>query len=199
MGLTSEQVHWIFGGVLIAITATLILRDIGKIQARWVDYLVPGLLAAFGTEMLVDPLVHGGAAPENYAAETAQHFALGLLLIGTSIAELLRIRRGGEGFVWRLPLAAALAISAATFWLHAQHDSDAPMILLVTQHRMIAATLAAASIAALIGLSPDNPGRHPPALAYLMLVLGAQLLIYTEGNSLFGNDHGQHMSMATMR
>ena len=198
MNLTSEQVHWIFGAVLIAITATLILRDMGRLQARWIDFLVPALLAVFGVEMLLDPLVHGDAAPSNYAAETAQHFALGLLLIGASIAELIRIGRGGEGFLWRLPLAAALAIAAATFWLHAQHDSDAPMLLLITQHRMIAATLAVASIAALVGLPGDKAGRHPPALAYLMFVLGAQLLIYTEGNSLFGGGHGSHMPMGSM-
>lgn len=76
--------------MLIATTLVLILRDVGKIRARWVDYLVPALLAAFGLEMLLDPLVHGDAAPANYAAETAQHFMLGLLLIGASGAELFR-------------------------------------------------------------------------------------------------------------
>lgn len=193
MGLTSEQVHWIFGGVLIATTLVLILRDVGKIRARWVDYLVPALLAAFGLEMLLDPLVHGDAAPANYAAETAQHFMLGLLLIGASGAELFRTLRNGEGIAWRLPLAVALALAAAAFWLHAQHDSDAPMILLVTQHRMIAATLAVAAVAALIGFCDRRDSRQPPALAFLALLLGLQLLIYTEGGSLFGGAWESHM------
>lgn len=187
MGLTSEQVHWIFGTVLIATTVVLILRDVGRIRARWVDYLVPALLAAFGVEMLLDPLIHGDAAPANYAAETAQHFTLGLLLLGAATAELVRTWRGGEGFVWRLPLAAALAIAAGSFWFHAQHDSNAPMILLVTQHRMIAATLAVSALAALIGFSGQRGTRQPPTLGFLMLLLGVQLLIYTEGSSLFGN------------
>lgn len=186
MGLTSEQVHWLFGAVLIATTLVLILRDVGRIRSRWVDHLVPALLGVFGAEMLLDPLVHGDAAPANYTAETAQHFTLGLLLLGAAAAELIRTWRGGEGFAWRLPLAAALAIAAGSFWFHAQHDSNVSMILLVTQHRMIAATLAVSALAALIGFSGPRDTRRPPALGFLMLLLGAQLLIYTEGSSLFG-------------
>lgn len=186
MNLTSEQVHWIFGTVLLVTTAVLILRGVGKIRVRWVDYLVPALLAAFGTEMLLDPLVHGTAAPANYAAETAQHLALGLLLIAASAAEFVRTWRDGKGFVWRLPLAGALAVAAAAFWLHAQHDSAAPMILLVTQHRMIAVTLAVAAMAALVGFPAERQARQPPALAFLAMLLGLQLLVYTEGGSLFG-------------
>jgi hypothetical protein len=187
MGLTSEQVHWIFGAVLIAVAVLLILRDTGRIAGRWIDYLLPLLLAAFGLEMLLDPLVHGDAAPANYAAETAQHFGLGLLLIAASAAEFLRTRRGGSGRLWRLPLAAAMAIAAVIFWVHAQHDSAAPMILLMTQHRMIAATLAVAAVAALlVGPEQRGSGQPPPAISFLMLLLGVQLLIYTEGSSLFG-------------
>ena len=199
MSLTSEQVHWIFGAVLIAATALLILRDVGRLQGRWLDYLLPGLLGAFGVEMLIDPIIHGDAAPANYAAETAQHFGLGILLIGAAVAELLRAYRQAEGFVWRLPLAGALVIAAVTFWVHAQHDSAAPMILLVTQHRMIAATLAVSAVAALFGVRGGPDTRQPPAIAFLMLLLGAQLLIYTEGRSLFGVPahaaaHGKHSS-----
>lgn len=197
MNLTSEQVHWIFGAVLIAATVLLILRDVGRLRGRWVDYLLPGLLGAFGVEMLIDPLIHGDAAPTNYVAETAQHFGLGLLLLGAAVAELIRTYRRAQGRVWRLPLTAALAIAAATFWFHAQHDAAAPMILLVTQHRMIAATLAVSAIAMLFEAQGPRERRQPPAVAYLMLLLGAQLLIYTEGRSLFGTpaqgaEHGKH-------
>lgn len=194
MNLTSEQVHWIFGAVLLVVSAVLIVRDIGTIQARWVDYLVPALLAAFGAEMLLDPLVHGAAAPANYGAETAQHFTLGLLLIGAAGAELLRTWRRGEGFLWRLPLAVAAAVAAIAFWVHAQHDSSAPMILLVTQHRMIAVTLAVSAVAALIGFPAGREKtQQPPALAFLMILFGLQLLVYTEGGSLFGTPWSTHM------
>lgn len=199
MNLTSEQVHWIFGAVLLAVTAALILRDAGHLRARWIDYFVPALLAAFGLEMLFDPLVHGDALPANYAAETAQHFVLGLLLLGAAMAELMRTYRNGEGLLWRLPLAAALAVAAAAFWVHAQHDSSAPMILLVTQHRMIAATLAVAAVAALAGLGEGRPSRQPPALAFLAVLLALELLVYTEGGSLFGTPWTEPMNMEASR
>lgn len=199
MNLTSEQVHWIFGAVLLATCAVLILRDVGRIRTPWVDYLVPGLLAAFGVEMLVDPLVHGSAGPANYGAETAQHFALGLLLIATCAAEFLRIRLRREGLAWRLPLAAALAVAAVAFWLHAQHDSNAPMILLITQHRMIAVTLAVSAVAALIGFPEAREVRTPPALAFLAVVLALELLVYTEGGSLFGTTWMKPVQMGAHR
>lgn len=197
MGLTSEQVHWIFGGVLVAASALFLLRDSGRLGWRWLDYLLPGLLALFGIELLLDPLVHGDAAPANYAAETAQHFTLGLLLIATSGAELLRVLRNWQGTAARLPLTAALAAAAATFLVHAQHDSGAPMILLVTQHRMIAATLAVAAAAVLFGASGRQQGADRPSpLSLLMLLLGLQLLIYNETASSVHGPDSAHSSGA---
>ena len=195
MNLTSEQVHWIFGAVLLGVTAALMMRDTGQLRARWVDYLLPVLLAAFGIEMVFDPLVHGDALPANYVAETTQHFALGLLLLAAAGAESLRTYRNGVGLLWRVPLAAALAIAAAAFWLHSQHDSNAPMILLITQHRMIAVTLAVSALAALIGFPESRQARQPPALAFLAILLALQLLVYTEGESLFGTPWTKPMHM----
>ena len=67
-------------------------------------------------------------------------------------------------------------------------EMHASILLLLTQHRMMAATLAAAALAVLFG-APDESGddRRPLAFPLLILVFGAQLLIYTEGSSLFGS------------
>ena len=197
MGLTSEQVHWIVGGVLIAASALLILRAIGKIQWPSLDYLVPSLLALLGLQLALDPLIHGAAAPGGYAQETAQHLFLGLLLIATSLAELIRIRRGAEGLARRLPLAAALLIAAGMFLFHAQHDSDVPMLLLMTQHRMIGATLAVMAAIVLLDRSdPLRAGTRSLGFALLTFLLGAELMIYTEGNSLFGDQPMDHGAMS---
>lgn len=193
MELTSEQVHWIFGGVLIAASLLLILRATGKVRWRSLDYLVPSLLALMGIELVLDPLVHGAAAPGGYAQETSQHLILGLLLIGTSMAELIRIRRGTEKLAWRLPLAAALLVAAGVFLFHAQHDSEVPMLFLMTQHRMIGATLAVMAFAVLVDRSdPLRTGARSLGFALLTFLLGAELMIYTEGNSLFGNGGMAH-------
>lgn len=197
MNLTSEQVHWLFGGALVVAAVLLILRGNQRIASRWLDYVTPGLLLLFGIELLLDPLVHGSAVPANYAAETAQHFAFGLVLIAAAGGEMVRVRRDGDGWAWRLPLAVALLTGAGVFAFHAQHDSQVPMILLVAQHRVIAATLLLSALAFVIAPPRRDEGR-PSAFAFLVLLLGLELLLYTEGTSLFGETLDMH-NMAGMR
>jgi heme A synthase len=62
------------------------------------------------------------------------------------------------------------------------------MLLLMTQHRMIGATLAVSALAALLAAAPGTAEeeRRSPAFPLLLLVLGAQLLFYTEGSQLVG-------------
>lgn len=184
LDLTSEQVHWIFGAVLVGAAALLILRELGRLSTGWLDYVIPILLMLFGVELLVDPLVHGAAAPGNYSAETAQHFMLGLLLIASAGMEMLRLKRRAAGWLWRLPFGGTLMIAAGVFAFHAQHSSPAPMLLLMAQHRTIAATLALASLTFL--LAPPREGRAPAAFSALILLLGFELLLYTEGKTVFG-------------
>lgn len=199
MELTSEQVHWGFGGVLIAASIPLILKAAGRIRWSALDYLVPSLLGLMGIELLLDPLVHGTAAPGGYAVESAQHFLLGALLIGTSLAELVRVKRGAEGVAWRLPLVGALLVAAGVFIFHAQHDSDVPMMLLMIQHRFIGATFAVMALAVFIDAAKvPSGGGHALAFALLTLLLGIELVSYTEGNMLFGGKMEMPSSMGSM-
>lgn len=188
MNLTSEQVHWIFGAALIVTAVLLLLRARAILKGGWTDYIVPSALAVFGIEFALDPLVHGEAAPQNYAAEMYQHFIVSAALIVASGAEFLRLARAGRSFLWRLPLVTALAVAAGIFMLHAQHDAPAGMLLLMTQHRMIGSTLAVAALAALLDAVPatEQDEFRSTALPLLILVLGVQLLFYTEGSNLFG-------------
>lgn len=55
MARTSEQVHWILGGVLIFATMLFVLRASGRIREFGL-IILPWLLAAFGLEMLLTPL-----------------------------------------------------------------------------------------------------------------------------------------------
>ncbi|MEO5322317.1 hypothetical protein PV773_03235 [Mesorhizobium sp. CC13] len=187
MGFTSEQVHWMFGVVIVATGMLLLLRHIAGMKGRWLDYVVPTALAIFGTEFALDPLVHGEAMPTNYAAEMTQHFIVSVVLLGASAAEFVRLARSGQSFAWRLPLVAALVVTAGIFALHAQHGG-APMLLLMTQHRMIAATLAVAALAVLLEAitKPSAHDRNAPAFPLLTVLLGVQLLVYTEGTGPLG-------------
>lgn len=101
--------------------------------------------------------------------------------------EAVRIWLARTALLWRMPLVATILLTAGLFALHAQHDAPVPMILLVTQHRMISATLVVIALAVL--LSPPEVTEHnprPTAIPLLMLVLAAQFVLYTEGGSVFG-------------
>lgn len=67
------------------------------------------------------------------------------------------------------------------------------MLLLMTQHRMIGATLAVMAVAVPIDLSdPSHAGARSLGFAFLALLLGAELMIYTQGGSLLGNGGMDH-------
>jgi hypothetical protein len=188
MSLTSEQVHWLFGLLLVVTAILLILRSLGFLNGRWPDYIIPLALAVFGIELAIDPLVHGEALPANYAGEMAQHFVISGVLLAASIAELLRVAKRGRTLWWRLPLAIALALTAGILWLHTQHDMGPPTLLLTTQHRMIGTTIAAAALAVLFTAVRDNAEDDDKSIALplLILALGVQLLAYTEASNLPG-------------
>ncbi|MDQ8757401.1 hypothetical protein RCO27_14315 [Sphingosinicella sp. LHD-64] len=185
MGLTSEQVHWLYGAALIFVAAVLLLRAGDIVRRPWPDFLVGGALLVFGLALVFDPWLHGEAAPGDYGAETAQHLLLGLALLVASALELYRAASGRQAFAWRLPLILALIGASLIFALHAQHDAAAPMVLLVTQHRFIAATLLVLALA--VALAPTGGARlQNLATPLIVLLLGFQFLLYTEGNSLLG-------------
>lgn len=180
--------HWIFGAALIVTAVLLLLRVRAILKGGWTDYIVPSALAIFGIEFALDPLVHGEAVPQNYAAEMSQHLLISVVLVLASAAEFLRLAQSRRSFAWRLPLVTALAVTAGIFMLHAQHDAPAGMLLLMTQHRMIGSTLAVTALAALLDAMPatEQDEVRSTALPLLILVLGVQLLFYTEGSNLFG-------------
>lgn len=193
MGLTSEQVHWLYGAALGVFAVLMLLHAKGTVTRRWPEFLIGGALLVFGIGLIVDPYLHGAAAPGNYAEETAQHLTLGLVLVLGSAFELYRAARGYETRAWRLPIVLALLAAAATFILHAQHDANVSMLLLVTQHRFIAATLFVLAFAVL--LAPVGNARAQGVAAPLLtLLLGLELLLYTEGDSWLGVPTDSHHS-----
>ena len=69
------------------------------------------------------------------------------------------------------------------------------MLLQVTRHRFIGATLLVMAIGGLLS-SDKREGAPGPAPGLLTLLLGLELLLYTEGRSLIGLPHEGHGSMA---
>ncbi len=176
MSLTSEQVHWIYGAILIAAAAPLILAALGKLEGRWLDFIPFAAMLAAGVEMALDPFVHARALPSAYGAEMAQHYVLSVLLLVAAGLEFVRARGRRAVWAWRLPVALALGAGAVLFAFHAQHGDPAAASLLTTQHRMFAATLAAGAFAFLV----QDQIKRPLAFPLTVVVLGLQLLVYTE-------------------
>lgn len=193
MGLTSEQVHWILGGGLIPLALVLVLQEREIIRARWPRHLLGAALMVGGLAFVFDPLLHGSAAPENYEAETAQHAVQGGVLLAVGLIELLRGTSRLRARWWGLFLPVGLVAMGVTFLLHAQHAAAGPPILLVQQHRIIGATFLVA--AATRGLSELGGERgRPLSVAWLvvLLLLGVEFALYTEGGAPNGTGHGGH-------
>ena len=199
MGLTSEEVHWLYGALLSVFALMMLLHVRGFIVGRWPEYRVGGALLLFGLGLVFDSFLHGNRAPADYGAETAQHLLIGAILIVGAVLEIHRAAKGRDARVWRLPAVLALVAAGTSFVLHAQHEAAAPMLLLVTQHRFIAATLIVLALAVL--LAPVGPARTQGLSAPLLtLLLGLELLVYSEGRSLLGvPDEKDHVGSAKDR
>lgn len=185
MNMTSEQVHWLFGAGLVAVSLAMLLHAEGFIKSRWPQFLVAGALLVFGLALIFDTFLHGTAAPQDYGAETAQHIGLGALLLLASGVEFFRMAKRRNGLIWRLPIILILLAASAAFFTHAQHSADVPMLVLVAQHRFIGATLLVMAVGALLS-SDRKEGAPSAAPGLLTLLLGLELLLYTEGRSLLG-------------
>lgn len=185
MDLTSEQVHWLYGAALSAFGLLLVLHVQGRIGGHWPEYAYGGALLLAGTGLLADRWLHGTGSPAGAGSESAQHLALGLGLVLCAGGEIGRVATRRMSRPWRAPLAVALAAAGLTFLLHAQHAAAVPMLMLVVQHRFIAATLFV--LAAAVLLAPVGTVRlQGLAVPLLALLLGLQFLVYSEGSSLFG-------------
>lgn len=191
MGMTSTQGHWIPGLFIIAVALVAILNEAGVTKKAWLKYILPIALILVGLQAIFDKFMHGSAAPGNYAAETAQHIIQGAILLLAGIVELLRARGTLTLRWWGLVLPGALVFVAIVFLRHAQHDSAAPMLALLVQHRAFGLTLLVAAAARLISeLAPERGAGFKVVFPTLFLLFGLQFTIYTEGEGTSTPSHG---------
>ncbi len=184
MGFTTEQVHWIFGGIILITGLLLLSRKVFAATGRWLDYLIPAVLAGLGILLALDPLVHGTAMPPDYGGQMMQHYILSGLLLVVAIIEFIRVGRAAHGFVWRLPLILLLVAAALLFAFHDQGHAGGAMLLVMTQHRVFAATFAVAALALYFEAEAERMKRLRSEVAFPLLValLGLEFIVYTEGS-----------------
>lgn len=191
MNLTSEQVHWIGGAAFTIVALLLILYETRLVRASWLPYVLPLLLIGYGVESLIDPLVHGTAIPQNYAAESLQHVMQGTVMLIVGGVEWLRAKGRLKHHGWGLVLPLGLLGVGGLFMFHAQHEAGTPPLILLVQHRIFAVTLWVTAAAKSFAEWPNKNARAF-SIAWLLplLLFGLELLVYTEGgNPLFHSSH----------
>ena len=198
LGLSSETVHKIYGAAILATSVTLLAEESGAFTLDELRFAPPGLTMAAGGLLMIDPLLHGRAAPANYRQETRQHLLLGGAMLVAGSVDLAAEADWLDHWTWSLVLPAGLLAASGSFFFHAQHGDPAQHELLTTQHRLLGATLAVAALTKALAAVPshtDDEARWPGMeSAWLVTagLAGIQLLLYTEGNPTTTTDHAQH-------
>lgn len=181
MNFSSEQVHWIYGALISIVSVALIVINVRPYSSTRAQQLIVTTIFLLAFGLLIDPLIHGNRLPANYSLEMQQHNFLGVLLIGLGITEFLNLKKIINSSLWNLLLPLSLLTAGIIFFFHAQHDSNVPMLLLMTQHRIYGITLIIAGICKLLSFKSSSF-----AISWLicLLIFGFELLLYTEGSML---------------
>lgn len=173
-------VHQIAGAALVAFALLLLARALGRIRGDWPVYVLPVSLLLLGLFLVLDPIVfHGGT----FGAEGTQHQIQGAVLIVVAAVELGRAKKRLPHRAWGALLPMAVGAVGVMFMLHSQHGGG-DMLLQITQHRILGATL----ILTALVLAIDNLGLargNWAAVGWPLLVLAVslQLFLYVEGGA----------------
>lgn len=194
MQLNSEQIHWIDGALIVVFSLALIFLETRRHSFKGSKFFIPAGLLIFAAGLIFDPLFHGSAVAESFEREIGQHFWLGLILTPAAVVETALAFGMLRGRFWRMILPLGLGLVGAGFFFHAQHQADASAMLLMTQHRIMGATLALTGATKAINeFVTDENKEFRLVWLFLLLLFGFELLLYTEGNSIFGQSGGQHI------
>ena len=180
-------VHQIAGAGLVAFALLLLAKALGRIRGDWPGYVLPVSLLLLGLFLVLDPIVfHGGT----FGAEGTQHQIQGAVLIVVAAVELGRAQKRLTHRAWGALLPLAVAIVGVMFMLHSQHGGG-DMLLQITQHRILGATL----ILTALVLAIDNVGLargNWAAVGWPLLVLAVslQLFLDVEGGAPTAHEGG---------
>lgn len=190
--MNPEDVHKIFGGVVLLLTILLLLAEAGLLRGAWVRYVLPTGLILFGVFLFLDPIIfHGGS----FGGEGAQHQIQGALAASVGFVELARVRGHLRARAFGAFLPLLLLAVGIIFTVHSQHGGG-DMRLQLVQHRLLGGTVIAAGLvlgAERLGLARGNWARVGWLLILLLVCL--ELFLYVEGSSGAAMDHGMNPAM----
>lgn len=194
MRLSSEQVHWINGALIVIFSLASIALETRRRDSKSIKFFVPAGVFVLAAGLVFDPLFHGRSVTESFQREIRQHFWLGVILTPAAAVETGLAFGLLRGKLWRMILPLALVLVGAGFFFHAQHQADVPALLSLTQHRIMGATLALTGITKAINEFGAGENKEFKLVwLFLLLLFGLELILYTEGNSIFGRSGGRHI------
>lgn len=192
----AEGNHHVAGGFVVLIGLSELRHALGWTMLAWTRFLLPVSLLLTGAFLMVwsDHLAWP-VGPMTLAqtfsgddAEILQHKIYGLLLLGVGTIELLRRSGVLRQAFWRIPLPAFAIIGGLMLFLHS-HGANPAAHKIAIHHAIMGIMAVSAGSSKLvsgwtgIGTAPEGTAtrsRWELAWAGLILVIGVQLLVYSE-------------------
>ena len=185
----SEFNHHLAGVFVLLIGLSELRGGLGVAMLAWSRFLLPlAMLGAGGFLMIWSdheawPIGYKSFAETYFSDdwETIQHKLYAILLLGVGAIEFLR-RVGRIGrMVWGMPLPVFALIGGVMLFLHS-HGTHPSAHKIAIHHAVMGTTALVAGLCKITAGIKRQKGRSPWGIAWAVLVLliGVELLLYTE-------------------
>jgi hypothetical protein len=192
----AEGNHHVAGVFVLLIALSELPHALGWTMLAWTRFLLPVSLLSTGAFLMVwsDHLawpVGPMTLAETFSGddpEIFQHKIYGLLLLGVGTVELLRRLGLFRQAAWRIPLPALAIVGGLMLFLHS-HGANPAAHKIAIHHAVMGIMAVTAGSSKLVSgwagarNAPEAaaaPSRWELAWAVLILLIGAQLLVYSE-------------------
>jgi len=185
----SERNHQVAGMLVLLIGMSELYGGMGLTKLAWIRLLLPcALLSAGGFLMIWSDHDAWPIGSRSFAQtffsddfEVAQHKLYALLLLGVGMIELLRRTGRIMHRAWDIPLPALALIGGVMLFLHS-HGAHPSAHQIAMHHAVMGTTACFAGLCNIVASVKSPMGPSPWALAWaaLVLLIGVELLIYTE-------------------
>lgn len=183
----SEFNHHLAGVFVLLIGASELRQSLAPLLMVWMRFLLPvAMLAAGGFLMIWSdheawPIGSLGLL-ETFSGnqmEMTQHKIYGLLLLGVGAVELVRRTGKPDQVLWKFPLPALAIVGGLLLFIHS-HGPHPAAHKIAIHHAIMGILALAAGVCKLVAEGAAFGSRWAVAWAGLILVIGLQLLVYSE-------------------